>query len=129
VRIVRLTRGHRLRWASVVFGSDLATHHGRGESGEHSLVPARGFEATRLVVVTLGGGEADMAEYKMGIAELMGRQADAEGAGRLYANAPRQCAKLKVRADLAQVQDTCLCRDRHKHVWTKPTDQIARPMS
>ena len=35
-----------------------------------------------------------------GIAEPMGRHTDAEGAGGVYANASRQCAKLKVRADL-----------------------------
>src|ERR1700735_5708612 len=93
-----------------VFAVDRATLHGRAESGEHCLVPARGFETARLVVVTLGGGEAGMAEYEVGIADMlgvldgdrggggiaepMGRQADAEGAIGVYANAPRHGAVL-----------------------------------
>jgi hypothetical protein len=93
-----------------VFAADLATLHGRAQSGEHCLVPARGFETARLVVVMLGGGEAGMAEYEAGIADMLGvldgdrggggiaepmwRQADAEGAIGVYANAPRHGAVL-----------------------------------
>jgi hypothetical protein len=58
--------------ASKGLRSDRATLEGRAQVGEHRLVPARGFEAARLVVVALGGGEAGMAEYEVGIAYMLG---------------------------------------------------------
>ena len=52
--------------------SDRAALTGGAQVGEHGLVPARGFEAARLVVEALGGGEAGMAEHVAGIAHMLG---------------------------------------------------------